>query len=180
MENKKISLYIIGILAAVVIVVFVWRMISVQGLEKRMAEQRVALTENAQQLLSENSQHFLRLTTIPLVWAVRKEMIGENYGQINEYFTSFVKERNMQGISLIKTDGTIAVATDKKFEGASAQSVFPQQMLEQNDVTITEDKEGNFQVAAPIMDLNSRLGTLILIYKAEKVNLETKSPPDKT
>jgi len=175
MDNKRQNLYIMGALAVLVVIVFIWRVFSVQGLEKKMIQQRVSITEKSQQLLAENTRGMLRLTTVPLVWAVRKEMISENYGQINEYLSSFVRERNIQQIVLVKADGTIVVATDKKLEGSRATSVFPQHLFEQNDVTITDDKSGDLQVAAPIMGLNARLGTLILIYRPEKISFEPKT-----
>ena len=175
MEKNKLSLYIMGFLGVMVVVMFFWKVIAVQSVEKKMAEERKNITEKSQQFLVENTRGFLRLTTVPLVWAVRKEMIQENYGQINEYATSFVKERNMGQIVLVKADGTIAVATDKKIEGAQAKDVFPPQVLEPNDIGITEDKNGNLQVAAPIMGLNAKLGVLILTNKPDKFNFDTAS-----
>ncbi|MCK9195772.1 MAG: hypothetical protein M0P16_02190 [Syntrophales bacterium] len=169
MEKSKWSLYVMGVLGVLVIAMFFWKVIAVQNVEKKMAEERKSITEKSQQLLTDNTRGFLRLTTVPLVWAVRKEMIQGNYDQINEYAKSYVKERNMQQIVLVKADGTIAVATDKKIEGAQAKDVFPPQLLEQNDVSITEVNNGNLQVAAPIMGLNAKLGTLILIYKPERI-----------
>jgi hypothetical protein len=175
MEKSKLSLYAMGVLGVLVIVMFFWKVIAVQNVEKKMDTERKNITEKSQQLLTDNTRDFLRLTTVPLVWAVRKEMILENYGQINEYATSFVKERNMQQLVLVKADGTIVVATDKKIEGAPAKDVFPPQVLEPNDISITEDKNGNLQVAAPIMGLNARLGVLILIYKPDKISFDRAS-----
>jgi hypothetical protein len=174
MENKKISLYIIGILAVLIIAMFFWRFFSVRGLEKEMIEQQTSFTQKTQQLMAENTSQFLRLTMVSLVWVVRKEMLQENYGQINEYLTNYVKERNIQQIVLVKADGVIAVATDKRIEGAEAASVFPPQIFEQEGINITEDENANLRVVAPIMGLNARLGSLVLIYKPEIISLGTK------
>lgn len=174
MENKKLNLYIMGVLGALVVVMFFWKVFAVQGVEKTMRAQQAALVEKSQQVLSGQTRHFLRMTTVPLIWAVRKEMLQDNYGQINEYLTSFVRERNVQQILLVKADGVIAVATDKKIEGSPASSFYPAPTFENNDIDIVEDKDGHLQVVAPVMGLNARLGTLILIYKPEKAGLETR------
>ena len=172
MENKKLSLYIIGILAVLIIAMFFWRFFSVRGLEKEMIEQQTSFTQKTQQLMAENTSQFLRLTMVSLVWVVRKEMLQENYGQINEYLTNYVKEGNIQQIVLVKADGVIAESTDKRIEGAEAASVFPPKIFEQDDINITEDENANLRVVAPIMGLNARLGSLVLIYKPEIIALE--------
>jgi hypothetical protein len=174
MENKKMYLYIIGALGALVVVMLFWKVFAVQGVEKKMRAQQADVVEKSQKIISEQTSHFLRMTTVPLVWAVRKEMLQDNYGQINEYATSFVRERNIQQILLVKADGVIAVATDKKVEGSPASSLYPAQTFEKNDIDIVEDKDGNLQVAAPVMGLNARIGTLVLIYKPEKVGFDLK------
>ena len=153
---------------------FFWRLFAVQSLEKKARAQHDAVVERTQLALAEQTRHFLRMTTVPLIWAVRKEMLQDNYGQINEYMASFVKERNVQQIVLVKADGVIVVATDKKIEGSQGASVFPAQIFEKNDIDIIEDKDGNLQVVAPVMGLNARLGTLILIYKPEKIGFDAK------
>jgi hypothetical protein len=175
LENKRIYLYTTGILLVSLIGMFIWKVIAVKNMEKKMEAQRVKLVERSEQIVSDNTRDFLRLTTIPLVWAVRKEMIKENYDQIDEYLTRFIKERNMKQILVVKSDGTIAVATDKKIEGMSVSSLYPTQIMEQGDINISVDKDGNLQVVAPIMGLNARIGTLILIYQVQKINFETGS-----
>jgi hypothetical protein len=168
LKNRKT----IGVFVVLLIGVFVWKSIAVRNMEKRMEAQRAKLIEKSQQVITSKTHELLRLTTIPLVWVVRKEMINENYDQINEYLNRFVKEPTIKQILVVKSDGTIAVATDKKIEGAPFSSLFPQNLIEQNEISISDDGKGNIRVAAPIMGLNAKLGLLIMIYEPGRINIE--------
>jgi len=168
LKNRKT----IGVFVVMLIGMFVWKTIAVRNMEKTMEAQRAKLVEKSQQVITSKTHDLLRLTTIPLVWVVRREMINENYGQINEYLNRFVKEPNIKQILVVKSDGTIAVATDKKVEGAPFSSLFPQDLIEQNEISISDDGKGNIRVVAPIMGLDAKLGLLIMIYEAEKINIE--------
>ena len=168
LKNRKT----IGVFVVLLIGVFVWKSNAVRNMEKRMEAQRAKLVEKSQQVITSKTHELLRLTTIPLVWVVRKEMIMENYNQINEYLNRFVKEPTIKQILVVKSDGTIAVATDKKIEGAPFSSLFPQNLIEQNEISISDDGKGNIRVVAPIMGLNTKLGLLIMMYEAGKINIE--------
>jgi predicted regulator of Ras-like GTPase activity (Roadblock/LC7/MglB family) len=172
LENRKLNLYTVGIFVVLLIGMFVWKNLAVKNMEKKMEAQRVKVVEKSQHVITSNTHDLLRLTTIPLVWAVRKEMINENYDQINEYLNRFIKEPNIKQILVVKSDGTIAVATDKKLEGAPFSSIFPQDLIEQNEISISDDEKGNIRIVAPIMGLNAKLGLLIMIYEPEKINIE--------
>jgi len=172
LQSTKLYLSTIGILVVLLICVFVWKNIAVRNMEKTMEAQRAKLAEKSQQAITSKTHELLRLTTIPLVWVVRREMINENYDQINEYLNQFVKEPNIKQIIVVKSDGTIAVATDKKIEGAPFSSLFPQALIEQNEISISDDGKGNIRVVAPIMGLNAKLGLLIMMYEPERINIE--------
>lgn len=99
---------------------YVWRMITV----KNMEAQRARLVQRSQQVVTSKTVDLLRLATIPLVWAVRKEMLRDNYDQINDYLTRFIKEPHIKQILVVKSDGSVAVATDKKVEGQHSRPFF--------------------------------------------------------
>jgi hypothetical protein len=171
LKKRKLCLYAICILAALLVCMFVWKDIAVRNRERTMEAQRAKLLEKAQQAITSKTRDLLRLTTIPLAWAVRREMINENYGQINEYLNKFVKEPGIRQILVVKSDGTIAVSTDKKMEGAPLSSLFPQELIEQKEISISDDGKGNIRAVTPIMGLDARLGLLIMIYEPERINI---------
>lgn len=171
--SGKKYLYVIGVLVVLVFIMYLWKTIAVKNVQKRMEAQQIQLIEKSQQVITEKTRYFLRLTTTPFVWAIRKEMFRENYEQINEYLNQFVKEPHIKQILVVKSDGTIAVATDKKLEGVAFSSLYPNELMEKNEIFITNDKNGNILVISPIMGLNKKLGMFLMVYEPEKINIDT-------
>jgi hypothetical protein len=133
---------------------------------------KAQLTERAGQIISDQNKSFLRLAVVPLVWAVRTEMMGGNYSQINLYLTQFVKEQNMKGIVVAKPDGTIVVATDKKLEGTPVASIFPPSVLQEDKTVVSTQENGDIMVVSPVMGLSEKLGVLILLYTPPGYSLQ--------
>lgn len=170
--KQKTCMYIVVVVVAAAVGIYLWKLISENNLRRNMENQRIVLTERAQLILENKTHDLLNLMTVPFVWAVRKEMIRENYDQINEYLTQFVKNREIKNIVVVDTNGIIAVATDKKQEGKSFSMYYQQEYLGHTEINIVDDSEGNIQIVAPIMGLNRRIGTLLITFVPEKINLE--------
>jgi predicted regulator of Ras-like GTPase activity (Roadblock/LC7/MglB family) len=159
-KDTKIYLIIAGCFVIVLAGMFIWKALAVKNVEVK-----------SQQIVARKTQELLRLSGIPLSWAVRREMISENYDQINEYLARFVKEPNIKLIVVVKADGIIVAATDKKLEGTTFSALFPKDLLQLDGISVTADKKGDIQITAPIMGFNTRLGLMILIYTPEKIDL---------
>lgn len=130
------------------------------------------VSERANRIITEQNKSYLRLAAVPLTWAVRSEMIRNNYDQINQYLSQFVKEKNMKEIIVAKPDGTIVVATNKKREGTSTTSAFPPTVLQEDKTTVTTLQNGDIMVVSPVMGLSTKLGVLILLYAPASYNLQ--------
>ncbi|MRR07475.1 MAG: hypothetical protein EG828_11150 [Deltaproteobacteria bacterium] len=135
---------------------YVWKNIAV-------SRARAELTQRATTVLAEQNRSSLRLVAIPLVWVVRSEMMRGSFDQLNQYLAQFVKEPNMKEIIVARLDGRIVAATNKKREGTLASSAFPVDMLRVEAITVSTLENGDLLVAAPVLGLNARLGTLILV-----------------
>lgn len=159
-------LIIILILVLAVAGLYVWKDMAVKRAE-------VKLTEQAARFITEQNSSFLRLVAVPLVWAVRSEMIRNNYDQINQYLTQFVKEKNMKEIVVVKPDGTIVVATNKKLEGKPITGVFPPTVLLEDNTTVSTLENGDMMVVSPVMGLSTKMGVLILLYKPTNYSMLT-------
>ena len=159
-------LIIILLLILVVAGMYVWKNIEVNSV-------RTQLTESANRIIAEQNRSNLRLVAVPLVWAVRSEMIRGNYDQINQYLSQFVKEQNMKEIVIAKPDGTIVLATNKKLEGASVTGGFPASVLQEDKMTISSLDNGDFMVVSPVMGLSAKVGVLILLYTPASYTLQT-------
>jgi putative NADH-flavin reductase len=168
-RSSKKYFYVIAILLVALAGMYGWKTFTVQSVRTDQEVQRLKLVKVYQKAITEKTRYFLGLATTPFVWAIRKEMINENYEQINEYLIQFVKEPHVKRILVVKDDGTVAVATDKKLEGASFSSLYPSEFLEKNETVITDDKDGNIVIVAPIMGLNKKIGMFLMVYEPEKI-----------
>jgi len=156
-KQTKTNLILAGCFVALFIGMFIWKALAVRSVENRC---RLAVEQKTQELL--------RLSGNPLSWAVRREMIAENFDQINEYLSLLIKEPHIKLIVVAKADGVIAAATDKKLEGTMLSARFPEELLRIDALSIDAGENGELRVAAPIMGFNTRLGLMILIYAPEK------------
>ena len=151
------QLVIILLLVIAVAGMYVWKNVAVN-------RATVQLADKADRIITEQNRTFLRLAVVPLVWAVRSEMIRDNYDQINQYLNEFVKEQNMKEIVVAKPDGTIVVATNKKLEGTSVTGEFPPSVLQEDKLTVSSLENGDIMVVSPVMGLSAKVGVLILLY----------------
>jgi len=172
----KFYLTIIAILIVAVIVVFLWKEISVRGVSARYEEERAGIVEQTRTALVDQTREMLRLSAVPLGWSVRTEMIRENYHQIDDYMQRLVKEPHVNRIALVDYEGSILIATDKKLEGQKADSVFPSSILEVGKVTVHDEGTEEVLVAVPILSYDARLGTLVLAYSLASVNDKLPAP----
>ncbi len=173
--NKKFYAVILVLLAALAGMVL-WKSMAVRterkDQENRREAWRLQVVETVRRTVTENTRQLLRLATIPMVWAIRKEMQKENFEQIDEYLVQFVKEPRIRQILVAKYDGTVVVATDKKLEGASFSSLYPGEFLQKNEMVITDDQKGNILIVIPIMGLNDKIGVFLMVYEPETISLD--------
>lgn len=105
---------------------------------------------------------------MPYVWAIRKEMMEGNTGQVNLYGNNMVKEKNFVSIMAVNEKGKIISATDKKYEGKDFVSLSSPFYINVNNTVINEVNDSLLTVASPVMGFNTRLGTLIINYSLSK------------
>lgn len=165
MLERHWQLLVMLLLVLVIAGTYIWKNVAVSSA-------KTELTQLATQVIGEQNRSHLRLVSIPLVWAIRSEMIRGNYDQVNQYLTQFVKEPGMKEIIVAGPDGKGVVATNKKREGAYVTDSFQQDLLQKDTATVSALENGEILVTAPIMGLNSRLGTLILVCSAPSYSLE--------
>lgn len=135
---------------------------------KRHKREKQELVEAYEMKLTENTKKQLQLVTKTFVWSIRSEMLRDNYDQMDLYFNQLVKEDDrVTEIIAVNQKGKMVVSTNKRYEGKAFKSIYNENMLQQNNVTITQDGEV-FKIVAPILALNSRIGTLFMLYKPDE------------
>ena len=161
--------YLFFILLIVSAGVYLWGYIRAKSIERRMKERETEILQKTQFIVNEKTKEFLKITALPLVWAVRKDMMRGNYEQINDYMERLVQEKGFKEILLVDPRGIIALATDKKLQGQKFADYYPAEILEVDDVRVFGDSD-IIRVAAPVMGINAKLGVLVFTYTPEKVD----------
>jgi hypothetical protein len=181
---SRALLYVMGgalaLLAVLLVGVLAWRALTVRGLESQIETQRKEAVETQRQALASQAGTMLRLAALPLGWAVRTEMIKENFDQIDDYFRLFVKEPGVNRILLVDENERVRVATDRKLEGQPAASLVPASVLQATNVVLEESGD-SIHMAVPVMAFDSRIGVMVLDYSPrDAAGAPAPAPPAKT
>jgi hypothetical protein len=103
---------------------------------------------------------------VPLAWAIRREMMGGNLDQVDQYVTDLVKLDGFEGVTVAKADGSIVVASDRRHVGAAFGGLYAERYLTAEQITAEETAPGQWVLVVPVMGLNARLGTVAIDYRA--------------
>lgn len=141
---------------------------------KVFEEQKVAIIEQAEKSLQSTVQQHLEMMMKTFVWAVRGEMTRDNLEQVDQYFKQLVKTESIREITLVDKTGKILISTNKKNEGSTLPEEYAEQALRSEEVSIIDQTDKQI-VSAPVMSLDSRLGTLVLTYHSERLVWNTSN-----
>ncbi len=147
---------------------YLWKNFAVSRAKAQLVRQAAAV-------ITTQNESALRLAAMPLVWAVRSEMLRGNYDQINQYLAQLVQEPNMKEVIVARTDGKVLAATDKKRESAPLTQAFPEAMLRVETIAVSRLENDDILVVAPLLGLNDRLGTLLLVAAPPAYTLDAPS-----
>jgi hypothetical protein len=169
----KLPLWVSLVLLILWAISFGWQSLAQKRLEAKMDIDRAAMTAQAggarQVLLAtlreraqDGSEASLREFGMVLAWAVRGEMIRNNLGQVDQFFTEIVKLPGTERALLAGADGRVAVATDRRHLGVEASTLVPPEALVLPQVTVRSEADGTVLLVVPVMGLNDRIGTVFV------------------
>jgi sensor histidine kinase regulating citrate/malate metabolism len=164
------------IVALIVIAVIGWLAVS-KGMAVRQAEQaaaaeRATLVQKSAARQAETVRQSLHLFTVPLAWAIRREMMSGNLDQVDQYVIDLVNQPGFERVVVAKADGLVAVASDRKHIGAPFGSLYDERHLGAEQIAVEEAARGGWLIVVPIMGLTARLGTVAIDYRAPPLSLE--------
>lgn len=148
---------IIAALAILLSIVLYYNFILYQTKNQFKEEKETLITQYTQEI---DSLKLAKTTEIVKVfsWAVRSELLRENFEQVDLLFNTFVKESNMVKIYLINIETQkVQLSTDKKLENELFTEL---DLLKLNELTVD-----NNRIVAPISGLNKQLGLLIVDFE---------------
>gem|GEM_PF-1960286 len=131
-------------------------------LEHKTSQERSVLQTKVRQNQLLNDRQQLNLTMKTFVWAVRNAMLQDKTGEINEYFNTLVKNRGVREVLLVNSAGKILISTNKKNQDMPFTNRFPAYLLQKQDIYFNNKMP--YELSAPVMAPNKRLGTLVMFY----------------
>ncbi|HSJ80132.1 MAG TPA: hypothetical protein VK910_02875 [Thiobacillus sp.] len=158
------------VVAAVGIVIIGWLYVS-KGIAVRQAletlpAQRAEWVKQAEVRQAEMVKQSLSQFGVPLAWAIRREMMGGNLDQVDQYVTDLVKLQGFEGVTVAQADGVVVVASDRRHLGTAFGSLYTERYLTAEQITAEETAPGQWLLVVPVMGLNARLGTVAIEYQA--------------
>ncbi len=169
--NRKIQLGLVAALIAVAAGMYGWKWTAVNVVEDRLTQveaqqiqARAQLIEQAGQLNASRTAETLRQFSIPLGWAIRRELMAGNLDQVDQYFTGLMQIGGFESAVLAQPDGKVVVASDRKRLTQPFSSLYPAQYLQDRATRIERAADGTLRAIIPVMGLNQHLGTMVVEY----------------
>lgn len=150
---------LVFILIGIIIVTVLWSVIQMKIMEKRSVTEKEQLVKLYMNKMDSLSLSDMELTTKVFSWAIRSEMTRQNMEQVNQFFSSFVKEPTIRKIQLIDpVTGTVLLSSDKKDEG----TIIENSLILHAETIIQLPGDTGDKIINPIMGLDSRIGVLVI------------------
>ena len=153
----------IGALTLGVIALTVARAVEISRVKQRAAEERAAVLQAATEALATQTSSLLRLSALPLGWAIRSALLKDDLNSVDTYLQRIVQERHVTGAALVGADGKVRLAGNRKLEKLSAEEAFPGLAINGQSPTVTPG-EHDLRAVVPVMGYDRRLGTFIFSY----------------
>jgi sensor histidine kinase regulating citrate/malate metabolism len=167
MDSSQVVIIILLVLT-VALIIYV---LVIRGQATRtIATETKKIHDESHKLIKARTEALLRLAGIPFLWAVRSELLKENYHQIEEYLNQFVKEDGVRAVVVVDMAGNIKIATDKKWEGKPYSEIFKQDIGSLNDIVLHDLENDEKLMLAPITGINEKLGTVAILYHPKEVS----------
>ena len=163
-----LSILLLGVLCGYL---FISKALASKRHTTELVKTKEEYTHQLRVALDESARRQLTLMMKTFVWAVRSSMLRNNLDEVDQYFFQLVQEEGVHEIVLANENGEILVATNKKYEGQAFTEYYPASLLKPDDV-LFEHQDSLYYVAAPVLSLNTRLGTLLVVYEEKKFQLE--------
>jgi putative heme degradation protein len=147
------------LLVIVIFIIVGWAVIKMYSMQNQSVKERHELTEEHEARIESLTISSMETTARIFSWAVRGEMIRENMDQVNQLFSSLIKEPGIQRIQIIDpVSAEIILSTDKNDEG----KIIEDALILQTERTYHIVNEDNIVVFSPIMGLSSKIGVLLI------------------
>jgi hypothetical protein len=177
-RTSKVLLINLGVLLALLLVALIaWKIkwdsaaeqlsaaqARIEELERSRDADASAAATKMRAAMDSNSESLLRLSAVPLAWAIRAALIVGNLQRVEAYINEFSRERLVKSVLLADARGEVLLASDKSLEKQRFEAVYPAQYLTFESPTMERDGQGLARMIIPIMGMSTRAGTLVVTY----------------
>ena len=134
------------------------------NLEEELTKVKSGFEDEVIHTLAFHDSIYLSLLMKPFSWAVRDELLTNNYHKINQYLAQFVKEPKVKVAMVIDQKGIIVASSDMKAMKLPFADFYAQVNLDQEGVEIKMDRTQIF-IVKPVMGFERKIGTIFVIYE---------------
>ena len=168
-RNRGLTVFL-SFLIIVIIGLYAWKQIEKRDFTNRLENQKVEIINNSRKIIDEKRKNLILDVVKSLSWAVRSETQRNNFDQVNLYLNEFIKSQDFELAIFVNAEGIITVSTDKRMEQTLFHDHFTDDYSSTTDVIIQPTPDKKWIAVAPVMGLNNRTGTLILIYNPKTID----------
>jgi len=164
---------IILLLLLVCACLYLWKEFETKGLEKKFRADSLLIVNKTNHFIRKTDSSYLKLIAYTFSWAVRGEMTRNNFEQVGQFVTSLVKQPGFIEIMIANNDGKVIISSNKKYETTDLKDFFAYNYINLTDVAVVKHPEDNeiFIGLSPVMNLNTKIGTLLFTFKVSKINI---------
>lgn len=163
-QKNKVWFIVIGLFILSNGGVYFYQRFQQNRLLKFCREELDKKTKTAEAMALQRSEEMATTLCRTLVWGIRGEMERGNKELIDLFMNKMVQETGLDLVIIQNVQDSIYLSTDKKYENHKVPYI--QGVISQQQVLKSDQEET--VVAAPIMGMEARLGTCLIVYKAPK------------
>ena len=177
--KRRLWLGLVAILLLVAGGLYVWKLGAVNQVANAMAEQRDSLVRSAEERLERRTTELLRMSAVPLGFAVREPVLAENFGLVDQYLAALVQEPGIRQALVVDRSDSVLVATDRDLRGGRLPAAaLPDGLLPVAETTVRTGPGGSWFAAVPLTGINRRVGTLVVEYRPDQPGADGEPEPD--
>ena len=131
-----------------------------QQIETNYAEHQ----DEKAELLKVSGEEYLGLMIKTFSWAIRNEMLKEDYSAVNLYIGQLIRQKNVKEILVMDTEGVVVAASNRKQEEQKFSSLYDSNYLTFDKEMVEYGEDQEIYLSTPIMAFNNRIGNLFIVY----------------
>jgi hypothetical protein len=162
---EMLVLLAVAVWAATVLTMYLWQVVRLRRARGRARKSEELLCERWQRQTDLAVSETIELAAIATEWAVRAELVRDDFEDIQEYMQRLAKRPHIRRAFVARRDGAIIGAGDRRQRGKPIASLVPELPAESSSVQQVPVGERGMLIVVPVMGLESRLGTLVLEHE---------------